>query len=84
MLKTFKYRKGTEEQERTVLVLHTGSNWIAGIDLAYLSESEKEAATALLKDVEEGPPDPEAKPIEGYNKDWNKAWRRFSNMKITG
>lgn len=84
MLRSFDYNSKGETKTRNVFVLNENDSYIHGLDFGYLTEEEQSDVLEKLKEhkVKDIAPRGQAEPIEGYNKDWNKAWRCFKKSSI--
>ena len=83
MVKEFNYNSKGEIRKRKVFVLHENEQYLEGLDLAYLTEDEGKDVLEALKnhEISDIPPKgTKAPPVEGYNPEWNKAWRRFKKV----
>lgn len=87
-VKQFFYKKDDQEyaEKRTVLVLYEDENIVEGLDLKYLSEKESYKAQMVFVTAEcEYCPYGEQSKIYhvlGYEKKWDKAFRRFLKGKF--
>ena len=80
MIKDFVYHSRGETKTRHVFVLQENETYLHGLDLDYLTETEKKDVQEVLKDHKEtdiSPKGTKVPPIEGYKSEWNKAWRCF-------
>lgn len=84
MLRSFDYNSKGETKTRNVFVLNENDSYIHGLDFGYLTTDEQSDVLEKLKEhkVKDIAPRGQAEPIEGYNKDWNKAWRCFKKSSI--
>lgn len=84
MLRSFDYRSKGKTKTRNVFVLNENDSYIHGLDFDYLTADEQSDVLEKLKEhkVKDIAPWGQAEPIEGYNKDWNKAWRCFKKSSI--
>ena len=90
MVKTFTYvttkKDGkVEVKERKVFVMAEDANYIRGIDLTKLTDSQ---AKAVVDTFANRPIDTEVKfgksekRIENFNEEWNAGWRTFNKKNI--
>lgn len=83
MVKEFNYNSKGEVRRRKVFVLHENEQYLEGLDLAYLTTDEGKKVQETLKDHVVGdipPKGTKSPPVEGYDPEWNKAWRRFKKV----
>lgn len=67
--------------EREVFVIAEDSNYVQGIDLAYISASDRNAVLAMTGDIQ-NVTGRNAKTPAGFKKEWNSAWRLFKKTEI--
>lgn len=80
MVKEFKYNKKGEVSNRTVFLLQEDDGHYYGLDKQYLDEEQWATLNESLKDYKVTGRTKET--IEGYQTEWNKAWRCFSKSNI--
>lgn len=90
-IKEFKYhgtpRKLFVMRERTIMTKDENNadkdiGAVDGIELTYLEDEEAQKVVEALKDHEVKNVFTKGEPIEGYDPDWGKAWRRYDKSKF--
>ena len=86
MIKEFEYAagKGGGIKSRKVFVIKENSAVLEGIDLNLLSESDVKYITDSYKDFIPLTDFTQKIALDGFNPDWNKAYRRFKKSNIVG
>ena len=82
MVKEFVYTSSNGTKSRKVFVIKENSNYIGGIDLNLLSDEDSKLITEKYKDVIPSSDFKEKIELDGFNPNWNKAYRQFSKNKI--
>lgn len=77
MIKEFTYTSSKGTKDRKVFVIKENSSVIEGIDLNLLSESDVKYITDSYKDFTPLTDFTQKIALEGFNPEWNKAYRRF-------
>lgn len=84
-LREFEYNSKGETRLRNVFVLNANENYVHGLDFSVLSEDERKEVLEKLKDrtiLPIRPKGEKAELIEGYNPEWNKAFKCFKRSSI--
>lgn len=80
MVLDFKYSKKGEVSNRTIFLLQEDDGHYYGLDKQYLDEDQWKNLNETLKEYKVTGRTKD--PIEGFNSDWNKAWRCFIKSSI--
>lgn len=84
MIKEFTYTSSKGTKDRKVFVIKENSAVLEGIDLNLLSESDVKYITDSYKDFAPLTDFTQKIALDGFNPDWNKAYRRFKKSNIVG
>lgn len=84
MIKEFTYTSSKGTKDRKVFVIKESSAVFEGIDLNLLSESDAKYITDSYKDFTPLTDFTQKIALDGFNPDWNKAYRRFKKSNIVG
>ena len=79
MIKEFTYTSSNGMKQRKVLVVKETDYFIEGLDLSVLNQDVVDHITKTYKDYV---PTAESVKIEGWDPAWNRAWRKFSKLKM--
>lgn len=82
MIKEFVYTSSNGTKSRKVFVIKENANYIGGIDLNLLSDEDSKFITEKYKDIVPSSDFKEKIELDGFNPNWNKAYRQFSKNKI--
>lgn len=67
--------------EREVFVIAEDGNYVQGIDLSRVSDTDRNAVTAMSGDIQNVTGRNAVAPA-GFKKEWNSAWRLFKKSNI--
>ena len=82
MVKEFSYTSSNGTKNRRVFVIKENSYYIGGIDLNLLSSEDADTISKMYKDVVPTNDFKSKISLDGFNPEWNKAYRQFSKSKI--
>ena len=83
MIKEFVYTSNNGTKDRKVFVIRENSSYIGGIDLNLLSKNDADFITKTYKDITPVDDFKSKVVLEGFDPEWNKAYRQFSKFKIS-
>lgn len=84
MIKEFTYTSSKGTKDRKVFVIKENSAVLEGIDLNLLSEPDAKLIADSYKDFTPLTDFTQKIALDGFNPDWNKAYRRFKKSNIVG
>lgn len=85
MIKEFMYTSNSGTKLRSVFVIREGQSYIEGIDLNLLPKADGEKIKSTYKDFTPIKSNDRSIKVqlEGFDPNWNKAYRMFSKSKIS-
>ena len=83
MIKEFSYTSNKGTKDRKVFVIRENDHYIEGLDLTLLTDDDVKTITDSYKDfVPVNDTSGTKVVLEGFNSDWNKAYRSFAKCRI--